>query len=60
MLQLLAEKKFWFGPCYFLELSCHHIPSQSVAVQGQYTKRPVCCFPRNVKSGKSLTCFIFP
>lgn len=60
MLQLLGEKKFWFGPRCFLKPSFHHIPSQTDAVQGQNTKKPMSCFPGNVKPGKSLRCFISP
>lgn len=58
MLQLLAERKICFGPCYFSTPSFHHMPPKTDAVQSQNTIGPMCCFSRNMKSGKSLRCFI--
>lgn len=58
MLQLLAERRIGFGPCYFSTPSFHHIPPKTDAVQGQNTLRPTYCFSGNMKSGKSLRCFI--
>jgi len=58
MLQLLAERRICFGPCYFSTQSFHHMLPKNDAVQGQNTIGPTCCFSGNMKSDKSLRCFI--